>query len=330
MTELPFYDVTVLSLGALFLGIILLIKGGNWAVDSAVHIATRYGISPMVVGFTIIAFGTSLPELVISVFANLQGSPGIALGNVVGSNIANILLVLGFTALFTTLMAKVSRELMRDLVFMLLVTLALLALLHYGMISRFMGAMMLLVLFGYVFYQFKTTAADDFDADELADISFNNDMVAFGTLALGLISIAVGAEFLVKGARVSATLIGVPESVIALSLIALGTSLPELSTSIAAARKGQSGMVIGNIIGSNVFNILMIIGVAALVKPIFVDASSAGLAAFDSWVTLGVSVLLMAVVFTLGRIGRVTGSFFFVGYLFYNAYIYLTNMEVSL
>lgn len=328
MTELPFYDVTLLSLGALFLGIILLIKGGNWAVDAAVHVAMRYGISPMVVGFTIVAFGTSLPELIVSVFANLQGSPGIAIGNVLGSNIANILLVLGFTALFVALKAKVSKELMRDLAFMMFSTVVLLALLHLGMISRLMGSMMLLMLFSYVFIQYKTSKPDEFDSEELDEVAFDNDMIAFGTLFIGLIAIAVGAEFLVKGARVSAGLIGVPESVIALSLIAFGTSLPELSTSIIAARKGQSGMVIGNIIGSNVFNILMIMGVASVVKPIVLSTSDMSLAHFDSWITLSISVLLVAVLFIFGRIGKITGGLFFLSYIIYNVYIYIANMEL--
>lgn len=328
MTELPFYDVTLLALGALFLGIILLIKGGNWAVDAAVHVAMRYGISPMVVGFTIVAFGTSLPELIVSVFANLQGSPGIAIGNVLGSNIANILLVLGFTALFVTLKAKVSKELMRDLIFMMFATVVLIALLHYGTISRMMGGLMLLILFSYVFIQYITSTPDEFDSEELDDVAFETDAMAFGTLFIGLIAIAVGAEFLVKGARVSAGLIGVPESVIALSLIAFGTSLPELSTSIIAARKGQSGMVIGNIIGSNVFNILMIMGIAALVKPIIVTADSVTLATFDSWITLFVSMLLVIVLFAFGRIGKVTGGLFFLSYVAYNIYIYIANMEL--
>lgn len=328
MTELPLYDVTLLSLGALFLGIILLIKGGNWAVDAAVHVAMRYGISPMVVGFTIVAFGTSLPELIVSVFANLQGSPGIAIGNVLGSNIANVLLVLGFTGLFVVLKAKMSRELIRDLAFMMFSTLVLIALLHLGVISRLMGGMMLLMLFSYVFIQFKTTKPDEFESEELDEVAFESDALAFGTLLIGLIAIAVGAEFLVKGARVSAGLIGVPESVIALSLIAFGTSLPELSTSIIAARKGQSGMVIGNIIGSNVFNILMIMGVAAVVKPIVLNAESTSLANFDAWITLTVSALLVAVLFVLGRIGKITGSLFFLSYVGYNIYIYIVNMEL--
>lgn len=327
--ELTFYDTTILSLGALFLGIIMLIKGGNWAVDAAVYVANRYGISPMVIGFTIIAFGTSLPELVVSVAANFQGSPGIALGNVLGSNIANILLVLGCSSLFMTLSAKVNKELMRDLGLMLFSTLALAALLYNGEISRIAGFVMLVVLGGYVFIQYMTTKNTDFELEELEDVVFKNGYFAAGTLIIGLICIAVGSEFLVKGAKVSAGLMEIPESVIALSIVAFGTSLPELSTSIIAARKNQAGMVIGNIIGSNVFNILMILGAAAASKPILQGSFSPQLGNFDVWITLGVTLIFAIILFLTGKVSRVTGSFFFLSYICYNIYIYMANITPS-
>lgn len=326
MTSLTYYDTTILSLGALFLGIVMLIKGGGWAVDSAVYIARRYGISPMVVGFTIIAFGTSLPELIVSVFANLQGSPGIALGNVLGSNIANILLVLGVTAIFTPLVAAFSKALLRDLTMMFLSTILLAGLLYYGEVSRLFALVMILILTAYVLLQYMTTSEEEFNNEELEDVAFPSDKLAYGTLFLGLMSIAIGAEFLVRGAKISAGLIGVPESVVALSLIAFGTSLPELSTSIIAARKGQTSMVIGNIIGSNVFNILMIIGITALILPIEQGGFERQLATFDVWVTLAVSVVLIGVLLKFAKIGKVMGCLFSVSYILYNIYIYATNM----
>lgn len=326
MTALSFYDTTILSLGALFLGVIMLIKGGNWAVDAAVYVASKYGISPMVIGFTIIAFGTSLPELIVSIFANLSDSPGIALGNVLGSNIANILLVLGCASLFITLSAKVTKELVRDLGLMMISTILLAVLLHYGEISRLFGFLMLFTLGAYVLLQYRTSKEDEYEGEDLEDVEFKNDFFAYATLLIGLICIAVGAEFLVKGAKVSAGLIGVPESVIALSIIAFGTSLPELSTSIIAARKNQAGMVIGNIIGSNVFNVLMIIGAASLVKPIAQGSFSDQLVNFDIWVTLAVAFICSAVLLITGKISRVTGSLFFLAYIGYNVYIYLINI----
>ncbi len=323
---LPYYDMTILSLGALFLGIIMLIKGGGWAVDSGVFIASRFGISPMVVGFTIIAFGTSLPELIVSVFANLQGSSGIALGNVLGSNIANILLVLGFVAIFTTLKVKITRMLVRDLIFMIAATILLTILLHYGEISRIAGFFMIAILCVYVVFQYKTTKEKDFCAEEVDEKMFKNDILAYATLFLGLLCIAIGAEFLVKGARVIASIIGVPESIVALSLIAFGTSLPELSTSLIAARKGQAGMVIGNIIGSNVFNILMILGITSLVKPIAQGSFSSQIIDFDIWITLFVGLFFMLILFIFKRIDRVIGSLFFLSYIIYNIYIYVANV----
>jgi len=322
---LSFYDASILSMGALFLGIVMLIKGGNWAIDAAVYVAERYHISPMVVGFTIIAFGTSLPELVVSVFANLQGLPGIALGNVVGSNIANILLVLGVASLFITLSARVSKELIRDLVFMLFSTVVLAGLLCYGEITRGAGLIMLSILAGYVFIQFKTSNAEDFSPQDPEEAEvFTSGYMAYFTLGVGLICIAVGAEFLVKGARVSAGLVGVPESVIALSIVAFGTSLPELSTSIIAARKNQAGMVIGNIIGSNVFNVLMILGMASVIKPI--GQVSPQLVSFDVWVTLGVALICSIILLWRGKISRLTGGMFFLGYIGYNVMIYMMNL----
>ncbi len=326
MTELSFYDTTILSLGALFLGIIMLIKGGNWAVDASVYVANRYGISPMVIGFTIIAFGTSLPELVVSITANLQGSPGIALGNVLGSNIANILLVLGCSSLFITLSAKVNKDLFRDLTLMVLSTVLLAVLLQYGEISRLAGLLMLSVLAIYIFIQYKSSKPADFDEEELEEVFFKDGYFAALTLIIGLICIAVGSEFLVKGAKVSAGLMGIPESIIALSIVAFGTSLPELSTSIIAARKNQAGMVIGNIIGSNVFNILMIMGSVAAAKPIVQGGFSDQLVNFDIWVTLIVAIVCATVLLLRGRISRVTGSLFFLSYIAYNIYIYMINI----
>jgi cation:H+ antiporter len=324
---LSFYDASILSMGALFLGVVMLIKGGNWAIDAAVYVAERYHISPMVVGFTIIAFGTSLPEFVVSVFANIQGLPGIALGNVVGSNIANILLVLGVASLFITLSARISKELIRDLVFMLFATGVLAGLLCYGEITRGAGIFMIIALAAYVYVQFKTSKEEDFSPQDPEEAAvFENAYVAYFTLFVGLVCIAVGSEFLVKGARVSAGLVGVPDAVIALSIVAFGTSLPELSTSIIAARRKQAGMVIGNIIGSNVFNILMILGLSAVIKPFERGGISPQLASFDIWVALAVALICAIVLFLRGKISRLTGGMFFLGYIGYNVIIYMMNL----
>jgi cation:H+ antiporter len=319
-------DAFILAIGAMGLGILLLIQGGNWTIDSAVYIARKRGISPLVVGFTIVAFGTSLPELIISVFANLSGSGGIALGNVLGSNIANILGVIGVSALFGTIIATGS-NLRRDLIMMLFCTVLLAAALQYGMIDRAMGGGMLALLLAYVVYQYiKAKKGGDVVLSDDDVPEYPNAWMPIILLLGGLVAIALGAEFLVRGAKVSASVLGVPEDVIALSIIAIGTSLPELSTCIIAARKGHSDIVLGNIVGSNVFNILMILGVTTLVKPIAAGTFDSRIADFDVWVTLAVSVVFAALIFVMGKINRTTGWVFLSAYLAYTVYIYAAYM----
>ncbi len=313
-----------LSMPVLFMliGIVLLVKGGDWTVDSAVYVAHKFGISPLVVGFTIIAFGTSLPELLISVFANLQGSGGIAIGNVLGSNIANILLVIGVSAFMVPLLAT-SQALIRDLLMMILVTGLLAFLMQYGEIGHLAGFGMIAILAAYVFFQYKMAESGEHESlSEEDEKAFAKPIYAYGFLLLGLVAIASGAEFLVRGAKESASIIGVPEAVIALSIIALGTSLPELSTCVSAVRKGHSDIVLGNIIGSNVFNILMILGVTAAVKPIAEGSFAPQLVNFDIWITVLVSVIFALLIVLFKRIGRVAGFVFCAAYIVYNIYIY--------
>jgi len=320
--DLSFVSELALPIGLMVIGIFLLVKGGNWTVDGAVFVARKFGISPLIVGFTIIAFGTSLPELLISVFANLRGSGGIAIGNVLGSNIANILLVIGVSAVMVPLLAQ-SKALMRDLLVMILATGLLAFIMHYGEIGRMAGFFMIAVLFGYVFLQYKMAKADGDVPMEAEDIpSFSRAIYAYAFLLLGLVAIAGGAEFLVRGASASATIIGVPEAVIALSIIALGTSLPELSTCVVAVRKGHSDIVLGNIIGSNVFNILMILGFTAIVKPIASGSFAPQLVNFDIWITVLVSVIFTLLIVLFKKIGRVVGFAFCAAYIIYNIYIY--------
>ncbi|MEM7651274.1 MAG: calcium/sodium antiporter, partial [Pseudomonadota bacterium] len=276
----------ILTLQSLFVpiafmvfGIFLLIKGGNATIDSAVFIARRFGLSPMVVGFTVLAFGTSLPELIVSILSVLRGAEGIAMGNVIGSNIANILLVIGSATVIATMHITISKGLVRDVAMMLGSSFLLMVLMLYGEISRVAGIAMVVALLLYVFVQYRMAkqgeAALDPDAENVQD--FKNPMQPYIFLGLGLLGVALGAEVLVRGASQSALILGIPEDIIALSVIALGTSLPELSTSIIGARRGHSDMALGNIVGSNVFNVLMIIGITAIVKPIAAGSYAAQL-----------------------------------------------------
>jgi cation:H+ antiporter len=322
--ELTSSETFILALGALGLGIVMLIRGGNWTIDAAVYIADHFGISKLIVGFTIVAFGTSLPELIVSVNANLNGAPGIAFGNVLGSNIANILLVLGVTGFVATIVTK-AKELNSDLLMMIFATALLGALMVMGEIGRLAGAVMLLILVAFTFWQYRKAHLEDVsDAEEERVFKHIGQSVMF--LVAGLAFIAFGAEFLVRGAMVSATVIGVPDAVIALSVVAVGTSLPELSTCLIAAKKKQGGLILGNIIGSNVFNILMIMGVTALVKPLITAEIAPQLVNLDIWVTLGVSVLFAALLVTYKKINRAVGIAFLAAYTVYVAAMYALYM----
>lgn len=314
-------ELLILSVGALGLGMYLLFKGGGWTIDAAVYLAKKFGISPLIIGFTIIAFGTSLPELLVSLNANLTGSPGIAIGNVIGSNIANILLVIGTTAFFATLHA-IPRVILRDLIVMLLSSVLMMALMIRGEISQLAGAAMISVLMVYVVWQYIMASKGKIEVEEIKNPNYKNLFHGFVFLILGLVAISAGAEFLVRGAKVSATIIGVPEDVIGLSVIALGTSLPELSTCIIAAVKRHSDIIIGNILGSNVFNILMIIGATAAVKPIAKEAIAPQVISLDMWVMFGVSLLFSLILLFYKKITKPIGAVFVAGYMCYIGLIY--------
>ncbi|KQI72862.1 sodium transporter [Loktanella sp. 5RATIMAR09] len=302
-------------------GIYLLIKGGDWTVDAAVFVAERTGLSPLFIGATIISFGTSVPELFTSVTANLQGYPGIALGNVLGSNVANILLVLGATAFVFQVTAR-PKDLVKDLCMMLLAT----GIMAFGMLTggfnQILGLIMFGILAAFVFYQYKTDSIpleEDDDDDDTPGITTMKGAVVI--LLAGLAALGVGSELLVKGAVQTGSAIGVPEAIIGLTVVAFGTSLPELSTCIAAARKQSVGLILGNIIGSNTFNILSIIGLTAVIAPLDVDPVLLGA---DLWITVAVAVLFTLWMLTVGRLNRTTGIIMIAAYVIFVAAQYLT------
>lgn len=311
MIELPTYELFILAAGAMAFGLYLLIKGGNWTVDAAVFVAERTGLSPLFIGATIVSFGTSVPELFASVNANLQGHTGISLGNVLGSNVTNILLVLGATAFVFKVTAD-PKHLTKDLGMMLLAT----AILVYGMLtdsfSQVFGLVMFAILVTFVVYQYRTDSividVDDNDVDgpEITDMK-GAALVLLG----GLAALAIGSELLVKGAVQTGSAIGVPEAVIGMTVVAFGTSLPELSTCIAAARKQSVGLILGNIIGSNTFNILSIVALTAAIKPLDVDPVLLGM---ELWVTVAVTVGFSIWMLAVGTLNRTAGIVLLMGY----------------
>lgn len=293
------------------LGLLILLLAGDALVKGAVNLSLRVGVPALIVSLTIVAFGTSAPELLISVNAVLVDAPGLALGNVVGSNIANILLVLGVPAIISRL--HVSQcESRRTYLFMLAISVGFVALAFRGRFDALSGVLLLAVLAIILADAFRTArnhrreaARIALDAPETEDIEgADPDMpwwqiVAF--LVLGLVGLPLGADLLVDNASIIARLYGVSDAVIGLTLVALGTSLPELATTVMAALRRQADVAMGNVIGSNMFNLLAIIGISSLVGEIPVERE---FLTFDLWVMLAASLMLAPFVMMCRDIGR--------------------------
>ena len=299
-------------------GFALLLFGGESVVRGSVALAQRLGISPLIVGLTIVGFGTSLPEMVVSVNAALVGSPGLAVGNVVGSNIANILLILGVAAIIAPI-AVSPGAVKRDLLGMSTVTLVYVGLGMSGQIVFWQGALMLIALMSYIGF---TVWHDNKSNDEVAELH-REEAAEMGTIPLrtvsiagiiivGLFAVVVGAEWLVTGATTLAMEFGVPEEVIGLTVVAIGTSLPELATSIVAAYRGHSDVCVGNVLGSNLFNLFGITGVTAMFTPLpFSDK----IVSFDLWILLAATALIIPFMLSGRRISRFEGSILLVLYV---------------
>lgn len=304
------------------LGVVLLYVGGEFLVRNASHLAQSWGISPLVIGLTVVAFGTSAPELAASLTAALQGSPGIALGNVIGSNIANIALILALTALVFPLQTQ-ANFLQREMPFMMGTAALLLLMLMLGSLGRASGILLVFLLGVYLWILLRVKEKPDVQEEFQQEYALERPrspwLAVLGTL-IGLGLLVGGAQLLVTGATSLARGMGVPELIIGLTLVAVGTSLPELATSIIAALKRESDIALGNIVGSNIFNILGILGVTATVQPIAVPYAAVAL---DLWVMLGLSVLLFPFLMTGLRLGRREGGVLLVLYLCYVAYLYL-------
>jgi cation:H+ antiporter len=319
----------VTSLLLVLAGLALLVSGGDLLVRGAVRIATRLGVSPLVIGLTLVGFGTSTPELVTSIQAALAGSPGIAYGNVVGSNIANILLILGVAALVSPILVT-SAALRRDGAIML-ATAAGFALLGALLpLDRLTGAAFLLLLAGYIYLAFRQESRgavaghgavhDKSIAAQVTDPALappaaaplgRSVLLAAGGLALVLI----GGNLLVEGAVGLARSLGISETVIGLTIVAVGTSMPELVTSVMAAFRRESEVAFGNVVGSNIYNILGIGGATALMAP---GALPAEIVRFDNLVMIGATVMLLVLARSGHRISRAEGGLMlalYAGYL---------------
>lgn len=295
------------------LGLVILLLAGDALVKGAVNLSLRLGIPALIVSLTIVAFGTSAPELLIAIQAISDGAPGLALGNVVGSNTANVLLVLGIPALIATFHTSECNT-CKNYLFMMFASLLFTAMCFFGPITWVHGLVLLAAL-GYVLSdafidarahrkESKNCAAE---AEEVEGADANMPWWQIGVfMLLGLIGLPLGANLLVEGAVNIATEYGVSETVIGLTLVAVGTSLPELATTVMAVMRKQADVALGNVIGSNMFNLLAIIGIASFVGDIPVADSILG---FDIWVMLGASLLLIPFVFFKQDITKGWGIF---------------------
>lgn len=303
-------------------GLVLLFGGGEALVRGSVGAAARLGVSPLLIGLTLVGFGTSVPELVASLEAALIGAPDIAIGNVVGSNIANMLLIVGASAAILP-MVTTKRAFRRDGTMLVAATLLFVAVVLYGTLTRWLGGGFILLLAAYIVYSYLTerrganggTAVHVAQANEVT--SFASTIWANGLLALiGIVAIGFGANLLVKGAVEVARDFGYSEAVIGLTLVAVGTSLPELATSVVAALRRHGDVAFGNIVGSNLFNILGIAGATAILSPITVPPE---IMTLDIWVMLAATGLLILFAMTGWRVNRTEAAIFLAAYGVYVA-----------
>ncbi len=314
-------------------GLVALVVGAELLVRGAAHLAAAVGVSPLVIGLTVVAYGTSSPELAVSVQASWQGQADLAMGNVVGSNILNVLLILGASALIIPL--TVARQLLRlDVPLMIVLSVATLVFGLDGRIGRLDGALFVVVLVVYTVFLIRKSRRDvaaERAAERAADPEVFADVGVprFGSIVLDTVLIVVGlgllilgSRWLVQGAVALATAWGVSELLIGLTIVAIGTSLPEVATTLAAAARGQRDIAVGNVVGSCTFNIISVLGISSLVSREGIPVSAQALQ-FDIPVMIGVAVACLPVFYTGGTISRWEGALFLGYYVAYTVYLIL-------
>ena len=301
-------------------GLVLLLGGGEILVRGAVAAAVRLGVSPLMIGLTLVGFGTSMPELVASLRAALQGAPGIALGNVVGSNIANVLLILGIAAMLSPMVVE-RKSFLRDGAVLIAVSLLLTVLILADAFSTLTGTGLLALVLAYTWMVWKTeSGAGAALSGEVPEQPGLGLVAGLSLAAAGIAGVVFGAGLLVDGATEIARAAGLSEAVIGLTLVAVGTSLPELATSVVAAVRRQGAVAFGNVVGSNIFNVLGILGVTALVAPLPVPAE---IARRDIWVMLAAALALTLFAVTGWRLSRREGAALLAAYAVYLAVQFL-------
>ena len=317
------------------LGLTLLVIGAEVMVRGAAKLALSFGVSPLVIGLTVVAFGTSAPELAVSVGASLSGTPDLAIGNVIGSNIANILLILGISALIAPLLVH-EQIIRQEIPIMLGASLLMVVMALDGNISRLEAAVLFMLVVAYTFFLIRQSrrasreTQDEFGEEMPTDTRWDRHWsVQLGLILVGLIALVQGSDWLVGAAVAFAQAFGVSDLVIGLTVVAVGTSMPEVATSIVAAIRGQRDIAVGNVIGSNVFNIFAVLGVTGLVSAGGIPISEAA-RNFDLWVMLAVAFACLPIMLTGREIARWEGGVFLAYYAAYTAYLVLASQQHAL
>ncbi len=306
-------------------GLAILVIGGEALVRGALGLANSLGVPPLIIGLTIVSFGTSAPEMVISVQAVLKDNPDIALGNIIGSNIANILLVLGVATILYPITVE-SKLLKRDAPLVLILSIMLIGFCYDGLFSRLEAGLFLFILFMYTLHIFRASRAGKED-DLVEELEEEVNIVmpiwkASVFVVIGLVCLVAGSDVLVTGSVELARIAGVSEAVIGLTVLAIGSSSPELITAVVAAMRKHGDIALGNIIGSNLFNMAAIGGVAAMVVPM--DVADRFIEQ-DLWIMLAVTLLLLAFMYTGKRVVRIEGILLLAGYIGYTVWLYLDS-----
>ncbi|MCH5187514.1 MAG: calcium/sodium antiporter [Oscillospiraceae bacterium] len=306
----------------LIAGFVLLIKGADAFVDGASEVSRRLKIPPVIVGLTIVAFGTSLPEFAVSLSAAFSGSNGIAAGNVVGSNIFNSLIVVGFSAMFVRLPVS-SSIIKKDYPFMAAITLVLLCVFFDGSMSRANGLILVVFFIFFLTYTVRGALKARSGANDEPSGEGISTLKCLLSIVLGAAGIIVGGDMVVDNASVLAVALGMSDTLVGLTIVSVGTSLPELVTSLVAAKKGENDISIGNVVGSNIFNICFVLGLSTSIHPINISPEIV----IDTAILLAITVLMAIPVFRK-KIGRIDGGAMVLAYAAYLAYIIMRNYGV--
>lgn len=314
----------ILNILFLVAGFILLIKGADWFVDGSSSVARLLRVPSVIVGLTIVSIGTSAPEAAVSITGSLSGSNEIAISNVIGSNLFNLLIVIGACAILKPFVCQ-KDIVKRDLPINILITVFLFLLLSDGQLSLIEGIALLVLTVLYILLLIKDALKNREDGDEIKIMSPAKSILF---IAIGIVAIVLGGDWVVDSAKSIAVRLGMSDTLVGLTIVAMGTSLPELVTSMVAAKKGESGLALGNAVGSCIFNILLILGLSATLSPIKLGAIPAFESFVDTIVLVGVTALVYIFCRTKDRLSRLEGVVFVASYLVYLAYAIMRTYNI--